>query len=52
MGFRGKEAQGIGARHAAIAPCGPFEAGDGKVVFLGLQNERKWARCREEVLGR
>src|SRR5262245_45875298 len=27
-----------GARHAAIAPYGPFEAGDGKTVYLGIQN--------------
>ncbi|HET9358666.1 MAG TPA: CaiB/BaiF CoA-transferase family protein, partial [Vicinamibacterales bacterium] len=29
-----------GARHAAIAPYGPYTAGDGQVVYLGLQNER------------
>ena len=39
-----------GARHAAIAPYGPFTAGDGEVVYLGLQNEREWARFCEEVL--
>src|SRR5688572_13069004 len=33
-----------GARHAAIAPYGPYRAGDGKVVYLGLQNEREWQR--------
>ena len=31
-----------GASHATIYPYGPFPAGDGKVVMLGLQNEREW----------
>jgi itaconate CoA-transferase len=41
-----------GARHAAIAPYGPFAAGDGQVVYLGLQNEREWARFCGAVLDR
>ena len=32
-----------GASHATIYPYGPFPAGDGKTVLLGLQNEREWA---------
>jgi len=36
-----------GAAHATIYPYGPFPAGDGKAVMLGLQNEREWeAFCR------
>jgi itaconate CoA-transferase len=36
-----------GAAHATIFPYGPFAAGDGKSVMLGLQNEREWlAFCR------
>ena len=31
-----------GAGHATIFPYGPFPAGDGKAVMLGLQNEREW----------
>lgn len=31
-----------GAAHASIYPYGPFEAGDGGTVMLGLQNEREW----------
>ena len=31
-----------GAAHATIYPYGPFRAGDGKAVMLGLQNEREW----------
>ena len=32
-----------GASHATIYPYGPFPAGDGRTVMLGLQNEREWA---------
>ncbi len=39
-----------GASHATIYPYGPFPAGDGKVVMLGLQNEREWALFCECVL--
>ena len=39
-----------GARHATIDPYGPYTAGDGKVVFIGLQNEREWARFCADVL--
>jgi crotonobetainyl-CoA:carnitine CoA-transferase CaiB-like acyl-CoA transferase len=39
-----------GASHATIYPYGPFPAGDGKVVMLGLQNEREWALFCEKVL--
>ena len=51
-GYGGTPPPRSGARHAAIAPYGPFSAGDGKVVYLGLQNEREWARFCEEVLKR
>ncbi len=39
-----------GAAHATIYPYGPFAAGDGKIVMLGLQNEREWAVFCSEVL--
>ena len=39
-----------GAAHATIYPYGPFVAGDGKIVMLGLQNEREWAVFCDEVL--
>ena len=41
-----------GAAHATISPYGPFTAGDGKTVMLGLQNEREWAVFCEKVLER
>ncbi|MBK1839736.1 CoA transferase [Azospirillum sp. YIM B02556] len=39
-----------GASHATIYPYGPFPAGDGKTVLLGLQNEREWVAFCETVL--
>ena len=41
-----------GAMHATIAPYGPFPTGDGRTDFLGLQNEREWARFCAVVLER
>ena len=41
-----------GAAHATIYPYGPFVAGDGKVVMLGLQNEREWQLFCARVLER
>ncbi|ALK99132.1 CoA-transferase [Massilia sp. WF1] len=39
-----------GAAHATIYPYGPFPAGDGRVIMLGLQNEREWALFCSKVL--
>jgi crotonobetainyl-CoA:carnitine CoA-transferase CaiB-like acyl-CoA transferase len=39
-----------GASHATIYPYGPFKAGDGETVMLGLQNEREWKAFCERVL--
>ena len=39
-----------GASHATIFPYGPFVAGDGKSVMLGLQNEREWQNFCSVVL--
>jgi crotonobetainyl-CoA:carnitine CoA-transferase CaiB-like acyl-CoA transferase len=41
-----------GASHATIYPYGPFLAGDGKTIMLGLQNEREWSTFCERVLMR
>ncbi len=38
------------AAHATIYPYGPFRAGDGQSVMLGLQNEREWESFCKEVL--
>jgi crotonobetainyl-CoA:carnitine CoA-transferase CaiB-like acyl-CoA transferase len=48
--YGGEEPPRTGASHAAIAPYGPFKAGDGQSIFLGIQNEREWAKFCEEVL--
>ena len=48
--YGGAEPQRAGPSHAAIAPYGPYAAGDGKTVYLGIQNEREWARFCASVL--
>ncbi|MCT1578361.1 CoA transferase [Oceanobacillus kimchii] len=40
--YGGEEPRRAGASHATIYPYGPFTCGDGKTVFIGLQNEREW----------
>jgi itaconate CoA-transferase len=50
--YGGSEPPRSGARHASIAPYGPFECGDGEAIFFGIQNEREWRRFCEAVLGR
>ena len=38
-----------GARHASIAPYGPYRAADG-TVFLGVQSDREWGvLCRDAL---
>jgi itaconate CoA-transferase len=49
-GYGGVPLARSGARHAAIAPYGPYLAGDGHVIYLGLQNEREWIRFCADVL--
>src|SRR5262245_28938454 len=41
-----------GADHASIAPYGPFRAGDGRDVYLGIQNAREWQNLCAAVLRR
>lgn len=41
-----------GARHASIAPYGPYRAGDGTHVFVGVQNDREWAVLCTDVMER
>ena len=48
--YGGRAPARTGASHAAIAPYGPFKAGDGKQVILGIQNEREWQRFCTIVL--
>ena len=48
--YSGAAPERSGASHAAIAPYGPFRCGDGRQVFLGIQNEREWAVFCTDVL--
>ncbi|HET7629365.1 MAG TPA: CaiB/BaiF CoA-transferase family protein [Bacillales bacterium] len=48
--YGGQEPKRTGASHSTIYPYGPFQCGDGKTVFIGLQNEREWVRFCETVL--
>ncbi|MEO2199306.1 MAG: CaiB/BaiF CoA-transferase family protein [bacterium] len=48
--YGGTPPQRSGARHAVIAPYGPFAGGDGEVVYLGIQNEREWQAFCDGVL--
>jgi itaconate CoA-transferase len=41
-----------GASHAAIFPYGPFQAGDGRSVMLGIQNDREWPAFCKDVIHR
>ncbi len=49
---RGSPPPRSGARHAAIAPYGPFAGADGETFLLAVQNEREWVRFCEVVLER
>ena len=40
-----------GASHPSIYPYGPFACGDGKIILMGIQNEREWSVFCKEVLG-
>jgi len=50
--YGGRSPQRTGARHATIAPYGPFTAGDGGTVLLAVQNQREWGRLCADVLDR
>ena len=50
--FGAEAPQRTGAAHATIYPYGPFPAGDGRIVMLGLQNEREWQVFCARVLER
>ncbi|QEV16879.1 CaiB/BaiF CoA transferase family protein [Streptomyces alboniger] len=50
--YGGTQPPRVGARHATVAPYGPFTASDGKDVLLSVQNEREWVALCTEFLGR
>lgn len=41
-----------GARHASIAPYGPYRCGDGDTLFIGVQNDREWTILCHRILQR
>lgn len=51
-GYGGSSPVRSGANHASIAPYGPFAGGDGRPVYLAIQNPREWTRFCAEVIGR
>ncbi|WAP60288.1 CaiB/BaiF CoA transferase family protein [Streptomyces sp. S465] len=48
--YGGTPPQRSGAHHAAIAPYGPFTTGDGRQIFLAVQNDREWAVLCSDIL--
>jgi itaconate CoA-transferase len=50
--YGGQPAQRTGARHASIAPYGPYRTAGGDPVFIGVQNDREWAVLCEKILER
>lgn len=51
-GYGGTALPRSAASHAAIAPYGPFRTGDGKTIYLGVQNQPEWCRFCPVVLER
>jgi itaconate CoA-transferase len=49
-GYGGSEPKRTGASHATIYPYGPFTTGEGKQVFLGIQNDREWKAFCSRVI--
>jgi itaconate CoA-transferase len=50
--YSGQPVPRTGARHPSISPYGPFTAGGGAQVFIGIQNDREWAVFCQQILGR
>src|SRR5690606_19635288 len=48
--YTGQQPVRSAASHPTIAPYGPYQAGDGALVHLSIQNEREWVRFCEVVL--
>ena len=48
----GRAPRRSGTSHSAIAPYGPFRAGNGTEIVVGIQNEREWAAFCAVVLRR
>jgi crotonobetainyl-CoA:carnitine CoA-transferase CaiB-like acyl-CoA transferase len=49
--YGGRPFRRTGARHASIAPYGPYRCADG-TVFIGVQSDREWGLLCREILDR
>ena len=49
--YGGTDPPRTGGAHATIAPYEPFVSGDAVEIYLGIQNNREWARFCAHVLG-
>jgi itaconate CoA-transferase len=49
--FGGAEPERSGPHHPTITPYGPYECGDGKSIFVAVQNDREWQRFCSQVIG-
>ena len=47
----GRQPDRVGIEHATIAPYGPYTAGDGSVVLVGIHNDREWRAFCSVVMG-
>ncbi len=50
--YGGTAPKRMGLNHPTVAPYGLYRAGDGGGVLISIQNEREWARLRDEVIER
>jgi crotonobetainyl-CoA:carnitine CoA-transferase CaiB-like acyl-CoA transferase len=50
--YGGKAPKRMGLNHPTVAPYGIYRAGDGGGVVISIQNEREWARFRDQVMAR
>jgi crotonobetainyl-CoA:carnitine CoA-transferase CaiB-like acyl-CoA transferase len=50
--YGGQAPRRMGLNHPTLAPYGLYRAGDGGGVVISIQNEREWARFRDQVMAR
>jgi len=50
--YGGKAPRRMGMNHPTVSPYGIYRAGDGGGVVISIQNEREWARFRDQVMAR
>lgn len=50
--YGGKAPKRMGMNHPTVSPYGIYRTGDGGGVVISIQNEREWARFRDQVMMR